>query len=153
MKTRLLLTTVFAIMLFAVTGSAQQRLIMFDSHSVSYPMSTSRAGAPMAEALEGKPVRVVIHFAKSGKSMPNLLVAPVKEKTFKIIPCGAGEPVVAKNSAARMEVYLEFELSNTLISSYSISGHSGSCGLLGIRLANGTDHFARLRFVTRPVAR
>ena len=146
MKTRLILTTVFAIILFAVAGNAQT-LVRFNSHSIDVPLSTSRAGAPIFDALAGQPIKVAIHFAKMSKASPKLFLAAVSGKTFKAIPCGPNEAVATGGSTARMEVYLQIELQNALVSGYSVSGRPGSCGLLSIRLADGTEHFGKLRFV------
>lgn len=148
MKTRLFLTTVFAIMLFAVAGNAQANLVRFNSHSSGSPLSTSRSGGMMLDALHGKPIKVVIHLAKSDKSTPKLLEAVVKGKTFKAIPCGPGERVNALSDSGKVEAYVEIQLQNTLVSNYSISGHAGSCGLLSIRLWNGTEYFGKIRFVS-----
>ena len=147
MNMRILLTTVFAIMLFAVAASAQN-VVAFDSHGVGHQLSASRSSeAPMMlDALAGKPIKVVIHFAKAGKSTPILNLAPSKGKTFKILPCGPGESLAAGNATAKMEVYLQIELENTLISNYSISGNVGSCRLVSLRLANGAEYRAKLRF-------
>lgn len=146
MKSRIILTTVFAIMLFAMAGSAQS-LVRFNSHSVDYPLSPSRSGAPMIDALAGKPVKVVIHFAKMSKASPKLFLAVANGKTFKVIPCGPGESVAPRDSSGKMEVYLQIQLENTLISGYSVSGQPGSCGLLTLRLSNGSEYFGKLRFV------
>jgi type VI protein secretion system component Hcp len=147
MKMKLLLTTVFAIMLFAVAGNAQQKLIMFDSHSTDYAMSPSRTAAPMIDALAGKPIKVVIHFAKMSKATPKLFLAGAPGMTFKAVPCEPDGRVAARESVEKMEVYLEIRLQNALVSNYSVSGQPGSCGLLGLRLSNGAEYFAKLRFV------
>lgn len=144
MKTRLFLTTLFAIMLFAVAGNAQT-LVRFNSHSIDPSLSQSGSNeVPTVDAVMGKPIRVVIDFVKAGTSTPELLLSPSNGVTFKNVPCGRGETVLV--SGKKVQVYLEIELENTLVSSYSISGHAGSCRLLNVRLANGAEYRAKLRF-------
>jgi hypothetical protein len=144
MKARLFLTTLFGIMLFAVSGNAQS-LVRFNTHSIGPSVSPSSSGEiPTIDAVSGKPIRVVIDFVKSGKSTPALLLSPSKGVTFKNIPCGPGERILVSNRT--VQVYLEIELENALISSYSISGHAGSCRLLSVRLADGNQYGAKLRF-------
>ena len=145
MKMRLITTTVFAIMLFAV-GASAQRVVGIDSNSTEHTLSSSRAGSvPMLDALVGKPVKVVIDFAETRKSTPKLLDAAVKGKVFKILPCGPVEALATAGDTGKMQVYLEIKLEDTLISSYSISGHAGACRLVSLRLANGSEYRAKLR--------
>ena len=146
MKTRLILTTVFAIILFAVAGHAQN-IVAFDSHGVENQLSPSRSGKlPTLDAKIGRPIKIVIDPVETRKSTPALFGAVSGGKTFKAMPCGLGGRVGTKAANEKMEVYIRIELENTLISSYSISGHSGSCGVLGLRL-NGTEYFAKVRLV------
>lgn len=145
MKTKIILTSVFAIMLFAVAANAQASIVRFNSHTPSTPVVLARSGeTPTIDMTGSRPIKIVIDPVRTDRATPALLLSPSKGVTFKNVPCGTGEKVLVSNKP--MQVYLEIELQNTLVSSYSISGHAGSCRLMSIRLSNGDEYRGRLRF-------
>lgn len=146
MKAAIIFTSLFVIVSFAAIANAQH-IKVFDGRGNYNLLSPSRtAELPPLDVNAGKPIKAEIHFLQVDKTVETELRRNPPTVYTDPIPCGFGVGSAYRNSNGKFEVYLEFELSNTLVSSYSISGRRGTCRLLTVLMPDGTEQYGKLRF-------
>ena len=145
MKTRIIFTSLFAIMMFGVMANGQNgRLFVGTDVGVFVtPARTPSSELPTLNLIAGQPIRINVAVRKDEKK-DDIIVGAGAQPHVKTtqIPC---ESVPSTSVRKGNSEYMTITFPDLIVSSTEVSWKN-TCRLLTIKMQDGKEYRARLRF-------
>jgi hypothetical protein len=139
MKKGVILSSLFAIMLFVGTTSAQH-IKAFDGRNSSLIIPVVQSSAmPTLDLVAGEPIRLQVAKMRTANNLKQMALAV---HTYPA-PC-EGELFVRKGGGTQQE-YMTITLNDVFISATE-AGWKGTCRILDVKFKSGKNYQARVRF-------